>query len=68
MMIVKLQWPLDGDGPVFVYDQHRMHKMFLPQTPELDRLFGKKLKIYAEAELSPAGELVIGKRVRQQEW
>jgi hypothetical protein len=68
-MIVKLQRPVHPpDGPVLAYDQRREHQKTLPLTPKLTKLFGDQFKIFVDAELSPAGELEIGKRVPDRGW
>lgn len=53
-MIVKLQKSItstDAKPPVLVYDQHRTFNTMLEMTPELEKLFGPKLKIYCKAEI-----------------
>lgn len=70
-MIYKLQRPLystgDGTPPVLAYTKGRNNEISIPMTPELDGLFGAKVKVYAEAHVV-GGKLVVVKVVPDQRW
>ena len=37
-------------------------------TPDIDKLLGNKHKGYFEAELNKENQLIIGKKVKNQNW
>jgi hypothetical protein len=50
-IIAKIQRPLfsnTGNPPAMAYDQARNFTIMLPVTDDLLKLFGEKMKIYAE--------------------
>lgn len=52
--IVKVQRPLssnEADPPALVYDEAESFLMFAPMTPDVCRLLGDELKVYAYAYL-----------------
>ena len=68
-MIVKLQFPLsDPRAPLLAYDQRRNYQAQIPQTPELCKLFGNKLKIYVDATEEENGRLNIKRVVSDRSW
>lgn len=71
MFIAKLQRSLATtaeERQVLIYNQSRPVQHELSCTPELDKLFGNKDKIFAKCSLKPNGELEIGDLVRAQNW
>lgn len=70
-MIVKLQEPLftmEDEPPVLAYDQSRKFMITVPLTKALNKLFGPKVKIYAEASVDKDGALVIENVVPDRSW
>jgi len=69
-MIFKLQKPVMTNGgadQILAYAQGRQHMRQLTLTQSMELMFGPKLKIYVEAEIS--GEhLVIEKVVADRSW
>jgi hypothetical protein len=67
-MIVKVQRAIaPSDGPVLVYDQYRRFEATVPMNDQLLQMFGKKLKIYCEAQRQ-GPNLVFGKIVVDRDW
>lgn len=72
-MIVKVQRALyseePGDPPALIYDRHRRWTWMVPMPEaKADRMLGSDLKGYFEARISRQGNLVLGKRVADQDW
>jgi hypothetical protein len=70
MFIAKLQRPLltNAEVPqVLIYNQSRSVEFEMDLTPELEKLFGEKNKIFAKCSIVKEN-LVIGDLVRSQEW
>jgi hypothetical protein len=70
-VIAKVQismWSSTGERRVLIYDQHKKKLwLIIPTTPELTKLFGERLKFFAEVWLEGT-ELIIGKEVRDRPW
>jgi hypothetical protein len=66
-MIVKLQRPLAGGTEVLIYNKDRSVQGMIPMTPDLQRLFGKKPKVYAEGSFKN-GIVEIDRLVPDQPW
>lgn len=67
-MIVKLQRPLSPpDAPALAYSERHAWRKFLPMTPELRKLFGEKLKIFAEVEIVGT-DMIIEKIIPDRAW
>lgn len=70
-MIVKIQRPLlttDNPPMALVYNADRSFHAHMKWTPDIIDLFRDgSLKVYHKAKLR-RGQLLIGKRVREQDW
>jgi hypothetical protein len=69
-MIFKLQRPLypdTKDQPLLAYTEGRQNRMEISPTPQLVRMFGRKMKIYVEANIV-AGKLDVSAVVPDQSW
>lgn len=71
MFIAKLQRSIVTSAEkrqVLIYNQSRSIQHEQECTPDLDKLFGNKDKIFAKCSVKPNGELEIGDLVRAQNW
>lgn len=70
-MIVKIQKPLATNEilpQALIYNKNRNVTLFLP-FEQVQKLFREgELKVYHNAHINDAGELVIEERVRDQDW
>lgn len=68
--IVKVQRPLassEPDPPALVYDEAESFLAFVPMTPDVCRLLGDELKVYAYA-YREGGTLHLDGRAPAQPW
>lgn len=73
-MIFKIQKPLFSTAglPYLIYNKDKSimtNSLEIGQIPEIDNLFNKgELKVYAKGYVDRKGNLVINKKVSEQEW
>lgn len=75
-MVVKVQRSLTPSGPteVLVYDSTRKYRYQGDLTPELDKMFGNRLKLYCLAMLVPNEDepdsyhFSLTQEVEEQSW
>lgn len=68
-MIFKLQralYPTDGD--VLVYNKDRSYFGQIPMTPELNALFGDRIKVFVTGEVNDNGNLMKTMPCEDQPW
>ncbi|WP_026887678.1 hypothetical protein [Clostridium beijerinckii] len=66
-MIVKIQKSLN-DNSMLIYSEDREIVYQDTLNPDIDKALGNKCKGYFEAELDGKNQLVIGKKVKNQNW
>lgn len=70
-MIYKLQLPVASSGPnppLLAYTEGRRNMKEITLTSDLQKLFGAKLKIYVEANVTADGGLDVIKPVSDRSW
>ena len=73
-MIFKIQKPLFSNNgqPYLIYNQDRSivsNSLEVGQIPEIDNLSeNEEAKIYAKGYIDKKGNLVINKKVEEQDW
>ncbi len=73
-MIFKIQKPLFSTKgqPYLIYNKDRSietNSLEVGQIPEIDKLFQDgEFKIYAKGYIDKKGNLVINKKVKEQDW
>lgn len=70
-MIYKLQLPIVSSGPnqpLLAYTEGRRNMKEIRLTPDLKKLFGARLKIYVEANVTADGGLDVVKPVSDRRW
>lgn len=63
-MVVKFQKAVFGGKKVLIYDKKESICQEIPLTTELDKLFGKRYKMYRQCVLDKKGNLHIGGEVK----
>lgn len=66
-MIVKIQKSLN-DNSMLIYSEDREIMYQDTLAPDIDKVLSNKCKGYFEAELDRKNQLVIGKKVKNQNW
>ncbi len=66
-MIVKIQKSLN-DNSMLIYSEDREIMYQDTLNPDIDKVLGNKCKGYFEAELDRENQLMIGKKVKNQNW
>lgn len=68
MFIAKLQKSLTAPCKVLIYNESHTIQREQLCTPELEKLFGDKLKLYAKCHVNGKNEIEIGSLVKAQSW
>lgn len=63
LMIIKFQKPLLGGNQVLIYDEHETVLDQIPFTKDINKLFGKRDKMYRVCKIDRKGILHIGDEV-----
>lgn len=66
-MIVKVQRAIIGNT-MLIYNKDNSITYEGELRPELRKLIGENYKGYFEAEVNERGQIVLGKKVREQNW
>lgn len=69
-LVVKIQRSLYSDEGemMLIYDEKRTVYGKLPLSKEVSHMLGNDLKGYFNAHLRRDGKLIIGRRVKNQNW
>lgn len=63
LMVLKFQKPLLGAQQVLIYDEHKTILDQIPLTKSINKLFGKRYKMYRVCKIDKKGILHIGDEV-----
>ena len=66
--IFKVQRAIFGSDAILIYNESRSITEQIPNTHELDELFGDDFKIYVKGSFTEDGRFKIVKRVGSQDW
>jgi hypothetical protein len=67
-MIVKIQKSMINGNSMLIYSKDREIMYQDNLTPDISKLLGTKCKGYFKAELNEEGKLMIGEKVKNQNW